>query len=878
VTSNRIMDKSKLKRSTLAIAVALSLSACSESSSPEVALKSLETVVADGYIRGALVCFDTNGDGFCTDEKPEYIGTTDENGKVTINVPADFASRYPLIAQFTAQSFDVERNQATGEGGYSAPVGKTDALTPLTTLVHKEIVKDPTINIDTAVENVKTLLQIDPTKDDVDLFKDHIAEAENDDAYKKLALKAELAHDVLDQMEEAVEAVKTALDGTDVELSDSEALQLAFNQLENQLRTLMESLQAEIETAETNGDDLGTLAVTTTVTTESFKIPTAEELETELDEVKSAELITSAEAAEIKATLKTGIYGFTSGSYDKITLSADETTLLFEYYEYNGSQWEKWVDTDSDEGSYNDYCLGTNGWKQDTDDEDGITINADNTATVDTGCSTEIAQLKAMDLSGKRWSEIYDGLLPSTVPSSLVDKSFTEGAKAYLLSLKLLQDEYRLENYSGDCSDLGGNCNVARNPVTYEAATSFDDILVTAGASLRQDARLHLNGNGVGGYLSIIGSAGDQEGKAKIFVPETSSTGAQVYTELGGMAYTELMEIDWVIKTINTVQIMIFPQFPSAFRGYDDEDLTLVLDNGFVRRGGVKYASDEFKIEDIFLGKAALDQVITDADFLTFLESQNSSDSSSSDGSSSSDSSSSDGSDFGPAIAITDAEVARKAFVTSDSVITFFEGGSGQLFYSDMNGIGSEDITWSVVDSMIKVTYSDQSVDSVSIAEGQESNAYNITIDSSTDGVSYDTVWTPKALALWQLDDVTLTFVSDNECTGSDDSTKVTFSSVTQTEVSGTLVEVCDGVTSTSALTVLEDPELDNVLNIMGTDNGVAYTMNAGIAHGDLMSGAMSFVEVTSDGEVKDIFFDDFTGMCTMPKMWSAAMGHCMVM
>jgi len=830
VASNKIIDKSKLKRSALAIAVALSLSACSDkaSTSPDdIALKAISPTILDGYIRDALVCFDTDADGLCSGENSEYVGTTDVNGKVTFNAPVDYATKYPLIAEFTLASFDVGRNQATGLGGYSAPVGKTEFLTPLTTLVHKEKLKDPTISDDEAIDNVKTLLQIGPA-DDVDLFKDHIAEAEKgDDAYKKLAFKAELAHDVLDQMEEAVEKVQEIIGERDGGLTDSEALQLAFNQLENQLRTLMESLQAEIEAA---GDDgLDALVVQTTVTSEPLNFPTAEELENELEEVKSAELFAEANIVQAKSILTAGIYGFYFREYEKISLSADGKELLFDYYNYTDSgQWTKEIDDGSSyEHETTNLCLGDAGWEQDTNTVgDPVTFNSDNTATLDEGCDKYDIKISEVNLAGKSWGQVIYGGYSSEdkLPDTLAQKTFLSGATGYLVEFKQAQDRYSL--YGHTCDDSGVNCNFIRKPGTDEPATAFSDIFVSV-SDVETGATVSIyNNSGVMSMISVLEGDTATAGKAKII-------------EMGMVK----AEIDWEIKTINTVEIMSFSNIPAEFDDKDQSPFVTVQD-GILRVGQLSAADSDFEVEyrEVMLNKNALDQILNDSDLQVELTN-------SFDGSSSSDGANS--SDF----ALTSSDVAKQVFVSADGNATaFFADGTGIIYHPTADdgtpNVHTSDFGWAITSTgLLDIQYSDSSSEQIT-SHGISGNSLVI---SSSDGWT-DEILVPLPLSTNLLAGKTLIFDTsdDLDCT----SRSVVFTSTT-----ASMTEVCSGVESNHALSIENDSTLDNVVIIRGTDpERGAYMMKIILLEGNLdASGRYGFLHFNANGDLDDIRSEKFS-------------------
>jgi len=105
--------------------------------------------VIDGYIKGATVCVDKNDNGAC--EADETQGTTDENGKVTLNIPAADVGKYHIVAYVPAGAIDSDTGKAVGTAfTLRAPKDENSVVTPLTTLVVQKIEGDSTGKTTTA--------------------------------------------------------------------------------------------------------------------------------------------------------------------------------------------------------------------------------------------------------------------------------------------------------------------------------------------------------------------------------------------------------------------------------------------------------------------------------------------------------------------------------------------------------------------------------------------------------------------------------------------------------------------------------------------------------------------------------------------------------
>lgn len=141
--------KTRLERYRLHLCCAASLvllAACGGGSSgsgagalPAIVSSQISGAVIDGYIEGAKVCLDLNGNGGCDSSEP--TATTTASGSFTLNTGGISTSGLNVIAEIPASAKDSDDGgqtlAAAGKSAYimAAPAEKSNAITPLTTLL-----------------------------------------------------------------------------------------------------------------------------------------------------------------------------------------------------------------------------------------------------------------------------------------------------------------------------------------------------------------------------------------------------------------------------------------------------------------------------------------------------------------------------------------------------------------------------------------------------------------------------------------------------------------------------------------------------------------------------------------------------------------------
>lgn len=154
---------------TLASAI---LTACGGSGGGGSTKTSLSGTVADGYLRGATVCLDINGNAACDTGEPS--ATTGDGGKYTLSdINAGDDTKYAVVVNVPAGAVDSDNPTGSVGKAYflSSPAGKGGFISPVTTLIQQKLAAGA--SLEAAESAVKALLGITDTS--VSLFSDYIA-------------------------------------------------------------------------------------------------------------------------------------------------------------------------------------------------------------------------------------------------------------------------------------------------------------------------------------------------------------------------------------------------------------------------------------------------------------------------------------------------------------------------------------------------------------------------------------------------------------------------------------------------------------------------------------------------------------------------------
>ena len=181
---SNFMDRKLPVASLLSLTITALLAGCGGGSNdsedtPTPATKSLEVRAVDGYLKGAQVWLDRNGDNLLTVGEPTAI--TDGAGKASLDVTAveNPAQYRVLVKAIVGQTTDVGDGTGTPKAvtkafTMAAPAG-ISTVTPLTTLVAQQMTADAGMTQEQAAQEVATQLGLGADKAG-ELLKDFIAE------------------------------------------------------------------------------------------------------------------------------------------------------------------------------------------------------------------------------------------------------------------------------------------------------------------------------------------------------------------------------------------------------------------------------------------------------------------------------------------------------------------------------------------------------------------------------------------------------------------------------------------------------------------------------------------------------------------------------
>jgi hypothetical protein len=152
------MNIKKLMTISISAAAMFGLSGCGGGGdSTTVSADSTEVLtgtVADGYLVGAKVCLDRNFNGACDNDEPSAI--TDGSGRFTFTITDSGDLKVPLIVEAGADTVDLDDGQAIGEAWYFKASPGSTFISPLTTLVERELEIDGTLTRAQAMANLKS--------------------------------------------------------------------------------------------------------------------------------------------------------------------------------------------------------------------------------------------------------------------------------------------------------------------------------------------------------------------------------------------------------------------------------------------------------------------------------------------------------------------------------------------------------------------------------------------------------------------------------------------------------------------------------------------------------------------------------------------------
>ena len=171
-------------------AVSLSLIGCGGDSGSDAISGPLEGRVIDGYIRGAIVCLDRNNNLVCDDAADEERATTGEGGVFEIVPTRAVPLGVQIIAEVGTDAVDEDLGPVNEAFSMLTPVDKADVVSPLSTLVAREMRNSGGSSSEEAEAAVKASFGFDDSKS---LFDDFIAGDDTDSQATASVVAAALA-------------------------------------------------------------------------------------------------------------------------------------------------------------------------------------------------------------------------------------------------------------------------------------------------------------------------------------------------------------------------------------------------------------------------------------------------------------------------------------------------------------------------------------------------------------------------------------------------------------------------------------------------------------------------------------------------------------
>lgn len=203
--------------------------------------------VADGYIRGAIVCVDQNGNDACDDDEPSAV--TGDGGTYDLTIPPGDEDK-SIVASIPATAIDEDTGEAIGEPlVFIAPGDKPDFISPITTLVHQELQSNPTLDTDEAEEAVKELLGVED--EDISLFTDYVASGSESETETEESNNYSYLHDtarvVTSMMKDIENQVEVAAQSNGVDVAGDEDTQRAIRDIvRSEVRELLPEIARQV--------------------------------------------------------------------------------------------------------------------------------------------------------------------------------------------------------------------------------------------------------------------------------------------------------------------------------------------------------------------------------------------------------------------------------------------------------------------------------------------------------------------------------------------------------------------------------------------------------------------------------------------------------
>ena len=440
------------------------LAGCGGSSTTATAppTQTVAGVVADGYLTGAIVCLDTDNDKSCDGEI--YRTTSLAGGAYSIpNVTAAALAQYPIVVEVPVGATDSERGDVTSAYFMSAPAGKPEFVSPLTTLVQNQIETNG-LSVDQAVASVKTQLGL-TTLSPLDDYQPGVSGASSESV---------VAAGVAKVIATTIATNKAAIEGV-VGSSTTVTVQQVVNLIVQQVMQNLGPIVSQVNESTDSGSIPMTETSVSTVTDATNPQLSEETLIQDLAVASTSSNVSS----DLIAAATAGMYTLEqwqdgwdqinneqlySYFYGKTLFSASTNIISFSDYMLGNGAWV--ADTQNSE-----VYLTSTGWKVETVTNSGNIDPATGIYSSPSGYDKQQARVVKIDVSGQA---IVPYLKSSFQSAPSISGNFPAGSLAYRLTFIPVENIYVL--YTGDDGNYCSNYdNTAR--VCTAGFASLDEML-----------------------------------------------------------------------------------------------------------------------------------------------------------------------------------------------------------------------------------------------------------------------------------------------------------------------------------------------------------------------------------------------------------------
>lgn len=541
-------------------------------------------VVADGYLQGATVCLDTNGNKICDADEPTAV--TGLGGKYTLDAAAlallpegSTAADYPILVEVPATAIDEDTDAAVGQTYVmAAPAGKHEFVSPITTLVQNQIESNPALTAADAEIQVKAQIGVGA---DSSLFEDYVKPVvanKTEEQIQARQLELEKLHKVAQVVARTMAKMKTTAEAAaqeanlDLKTNYAAIVKLVTDEVMTRLQTINDAV------GQTTGTFNPQTVVSQIATIDGITVATRiEEKSTVIVRSSFAKMLEGEGTFWLDHWTDNGVSRF---EYGNVKLPAGTNIPVEGHFTRGNGAWQ----ADS-APELPDYILTEAGWQEFSEGASSytVTFNAVNGSALLTHTATglkEVLSAIELDLNGKSHKAIVGqlgGLLLNPVAT------FPQGAKGYRLTFMPQQDIYTVHTWTN-------SAGVDENYVRYW--NQNQEVILTDLNQLKtvfaKDSvnYLHLEGNNGASLAVQFGT----DGQLYCFKQPWDWSRPTMALEKPG----SWKEIQVFGQTF--IKLMVPDMYKAGFRL--EGDPLLVMKDGFVKRGeyrpaGVVVADDE---------------------------------------------------------------------------------------------------------------------------------------------------------------------------------------------------------------------------------------------------------------------------------------------